>query len=73
MAKMRETPVRDAYVHAGTVRADGQMVHDFYLFQVKSPSESKYAWDYLKVLRTIPAAEAYRPLSESRCKLVKQG
>jgi branched-chain amino acid transport system substrate-binding protein len=71
-AKMRELPVRDAFTQTGTVRADGRMVHDMYLVQVKKPSESKAPWDYYKVLATIPADTAFRPLAESTCPLVKK-
>jgi branched-chain amino acid transport system substrate-binding protein len=46
------------------------MVHDFYLFEVKAPSESKYPWDYYKLLTTLPGEEAFQPLSQSRCPLV---
>ncbi|MFH1556612.1 MAG: ABC transporter substrate-binding protein [Pseudomonadota bacterium] len=70
--KMREMPVNDFFVTNGKVRADGRMEHDMYLIQVKDPSESKYPWDYYKILRTIPAAEATMPLSESKCPLVKK-
>jgi branched-chain amino acid transport system substrate-binding protein len=71
-SKMRELPVRDAFTQTGTVRADGRMVHDMYLVQVKKPSESKAPWDYYKVLATIPADAAFRPLAESTCPLVKK-
>ncbi|OYX74364.1 MAG: ABC transporter permease [Rhizobiales bacterium 32-66-11] len=70
--KMREMPVNDFFVTNGKVRVDGRMEHDMYLIQVKDPSESKYPWDYYKILRTIPAAEATMPLSESKCPLVKK-
>jgi branched-chain amino acid transport system substrate-binding protein len=70
--KMRELPVRDAFTQTGTVRADGRMVHDMYLVQVKKPSESKASWDYYKVLATLPADVAFRPLAESTCPLVKK-
>jgi branched-chain amino acid transport system substrate-binding protein len=70
--KMRELPVRDAFTQAGTVRLDGRMVHDMYLVQVKKPSESKAPWDYYKVLATLPADVAFRPLAESTCPLVKK-
>ncbi|WP_375776343.1 ABC transporter substrate-binding protein [Bradyrhizobium sp. ma5] len=69
--KMRELPVRDAFTQTGSVRADGRMIHDMYLVEVKKPSESKAPWDYYKVLATIPAAEAFKPLAESECPLVK--
>jgi branched-chain amino acid transport system substrate-binding protein len=70
-AKMRELPVRDAFTQTGTVRADGRMVHDMYLVQVKKPSESKEPWDYYKVLATVPADIAFRSLAESTCPQVK--
>jgi branched-chain amino acid transport system substrate-binding protein len=70
--KMRELPVRDAFTQTGTVRADGRMVHDMYLVQVKKPSESKASWDYYKVLATLPADVAFRPLAECTCPLVKK-
>jgi branched-chain amino acid transport system substrate-binding protein len=54
------------------VRADGRMVHDMYLAQVKTPAESKGRWDYLTILRTIPADQAFLPLEESTCSLVTQ-
>jgi branched-chain amino acid transport system substrate-binding protein len=71
MAKMRATPVNDAFAKGGTLRADGRMVHDMYLMQVKSPAESKGPWDYYKVLTTIPGNEAYRPIDKGGCPLVK--
>lgn len=71
-AKMRELPVHDSFARNGKVRADGRMVHDMYLVQVKSPSESKAPWDYYKVLATIPGDEAFKPLSESNCPLVNK-
>lgn len=72
MAKMRELPVNDFFAKGGRIREDGRMVHDMYVYEVKKPSESKAPWDYLKLRATIPANEAYRPLSESKCPLVKQ-
>jgi len=71
MGKMRETPVRDMFAENGRIRADGRMVHDMYVVQVKTPEESKYPWDYYKILKTIPGDEAFRPLAESDCPLVK--
>ncbi|WP_127088953.1 ABC transporter substrate-binding protein [Aquabacter cavernae] len=70
-AKMRELPIDDFFARNGSIRPDGRMIHDMYLAQVKTPEESKGPWDYLKILRTIPAAEAFRPLSRSECPLVK--
>lgn len=73
MAKMRELPVQDFFAKNGKLRADGRMIHDMYLMQVKKPAESKYAWDYYRVVRTIPADQAFQPLDRSECPLVKKG
>jgi branched-chain amino acid transport system substrate-binding protein len=54
----------------GTVRADGRVLHPMYLFQMKSPSESRYDWDYYKVLRTIDGDQAFRPLADGACPMV---
>jgi branched-chain amino acid transport system substrate-binding protein len=70
--KMRATPVNDMFASNGYIRRDGRMVHDMYLVQVKSPAESKDAWDLVKIVRTIPGEEAFRPLSESECPLVSK-
>ncbi|NMF98334.1 ABC transporter substrate-binding protein [Aromatoleum toluolicum] len=72
MAKMRDTPVNDFFAKNGKVRIDGRMVHDMYLAQVKKPSESKYPWDYYHIRQVIPGDEAYIPLAESKCPLVKK-
>jgi branched-chain amino acid transport system substrate-binding protein len=69
--KIRELPVDDFFA-SGRVREDGRMMHDMYLVEVKTPSESKAKWDYYKVLRRIPAEEAAQPLNESKCSLVKK-
>lgn len=73
LAKMHEMPVNDMFAENGRVREDNMMVHDMYLVQVKTPEESKYDWDYLNVLETIPAEKAFRPLDQSKCPLVKKG
>jgi len=72
MAQMKKTPVNDFFAKNGKIRDDGRMVHDMYLMHVKKPDESKYAWDYYRVKQTIPAAEAFQPLSASRCPLIKK-
>ena len=72
MAKMRELPVNDFYAKNGRVRLDGRMVHDMYFVQVKTPAESTEPWDYYKVLETIPGDQAFRPLDQGGCPLVKQ-
>lgn len=69
--KMRELPVNDFFAKGGRLRNDGRHVHDMYLIEVKAPGESKYPWDYYKVIRTIPGEEAATPLAESKCPLVK--
>ena len=72
MTQMKKTPVNDFFAKNGSIRADGRMVHDMYLLQVKKPNESTTPWDYYNVVATIPAAEAFQPLSASKCPLVKQ-
>ena len=72
MKIMKETPINDMFAKNGRIREDGRMVHDMYLFEVKKPSESKGRWDYYKLLATIPGDQAFQPLSESRCPLVKK-
>ncbi len=70
VTRMKAMPVDDFFARGGTIRADGRMVHDMYLAQVKKPDESHYAWDYYKILHTIPGDQAFRPLGESECPLV---
>jgi len=72
MAKMKATPINDFFAKNGKIRDDGRMVHDMYLAQVKKPEESKYAWDYYHIRQVIPADQAFMPLSESVCPLVKK-
>ncbi len=72
MAQMKKTPINDFFAKNGKIREDGRMVHDMYLLQVKKPTESQTPWDYYNVKATIPAAEAFQPLSASRCPLVKK-
>ena len=71
MAKMRERPVNDFYVKNGHLRADGRLVHDMYLAQVKTPAESKEPWDYYKITATIPGEQAFTTKAETRCALWK--
>jgi branched-chain amino acid transport system substrate-binding protein len=72
VAKMKELPTDDPIFGKGTVREDGRKIHPMYLFEVKSPDQSKGAWDYYKLVATIPAAEAFRPLDQGDCPLVKK-
>jgi len=69
--KMRSTPVDDFYARGARLRADNKLVHDFYLVEVKKPSDVTSPWDYYKVLQKIPADDAYLPLSQSECPLLK--
>ena len=71
MAKMKATRVNDMFAKNGEVRPDGRMVHDMTLMQVKSPAESKYAWDYYKVVQVIPGEQAFMTKAESKCALWK--
>src|SRR5262249_14067022 len=71
VAKMKEMPTDDKLFGKGTVRADGRKIHPMYLFAVNKPAESRAAWDYSKLRATIPAAEAFRPLADGGCPLVK--
>lgn len=71
MAKMKEMPIDDPLFGKGEVRIDGRAIHDMYLYKVKAPSESTGPWDYYTTVATIPAAEAFRPLDQGGCSLVK--
>lgn len=70
-ARMRATPVVDAYTRHGTIRADGRLVHDLYLMRVKAPEQSKGPWDLWEQVEVVPAATAFPPLENSRCPLVR--
>ena len=65
-------PTDDPLFGQGTIRSDGRKIHPMYLFQVKSPDESKGPWDVYKAVATIPADQAFRPLREGGCPLVTQ-
>jgi branched-chain amino acid transport system substrate-binding protein len=73
MSKMREMPINDFFAKNGQIRQDGRMVHDMYVYEVKKPSESKGEWDYYKLREVIPGDQAFRPLKDSVCPLVKKG
>ncbi len=68
--KMKEMPVEDPLFGKSTVRADGRVIHDSYLFEVKTPAESKGPWDYYKLISTAPADKAFRPVNQGGCPLV---
>jgi len=71
-AKMRELPIKDAVMRNASIRPDGRVIHDMYLVEVKTPAQSKGAWDYYNILSTIPANQAFMPLAQSQCSLVKK-
>ena len=71
MAKMRETPINDFMTRNGTIRADGRVMRDMYLMRAKAPRAAQGEWDLLEVVQTIPAEEAFRPLAEGGCPLVR--
>jgi branched-chain amino acid transport system substrate-binding protein len=71
MQAMRAAPIDDFFTHNGHIRADGLMVHDLRLFRVKTPGESHYPWDYFRLVTTIPGDQAFPPLANSKCPLVR--
>lgn len=72
VAAMKAMPVDDPLFGKGKIEPNGRNIHDAYLFEVKSPSESKGPWDYYKLVATIPASEAFTPLDKSTCPLLKK-
>jgi len=72
IAKMKEMPTDDPLFGKGSIRVDGRKIHPAYLVQVKTPAESKAPWDYYKIVATIPADQAFRPLADGECSLVKK-
>ena len=71
MAKMRETPINDFMTKNGKLREDGRVIRDMYLFQVKTPAESKGKDDIYKLVATVPGDQAYRPLKDGHCPYIK--
>jgi branched-chain amino acid transport system substrate-binding protein len=72
MEQLRKTKIDDMFTDDGTIRADGLMVHAMYVMQVKKPSESKYPWDYYRVVKKMSGEEAFGKLADSTCPLVKK-
>lgn len=72
VAKMKEIPTDDPLFGKGSIEPNGRALHPAYLFEVKTPSESKGPWDYYKLIGTTSADKAFRPLSESKCALLKK-
>ncbi|TFZ03169.1 ABC transporter substrate-binding protein [Ramlibacter henchirensis] len=71
MAAMKAAPINDMYAQGGKIREDGRMVHEMYLMQVKAPAESKYPWDYYKIVKRVSGEQAFTTKSESKCSLWK--
>ena len=71
MAELRRAKIDDMFTKGGYVRADGVMVHDMYVVQVKAPRESKYPWDYYRVINVMPGSEAFGPIT-GRCPLARK-
>jgi branched-chain amino acid transport system substrate-binding protein len=72
LKQLRSAKIDDAVIRNGSIRPDGRLVHDMYVFQVKSPAESKEPFDYYKTVGVVKGDDAFQPLSKSRCPLVKK-
>jgi branched-chain amino acid transport system substrate-binding protein len=72
MKQLKSMKISDPVIQKGHIRADGRLIHNMYLVQVKKPSESKYPWDYYKIVSTIPGDQAFLPANKSVCPLIKQ-
>ena len=72
MKAMKEMPINDMFARNAKLREDGKLLHDFYLVSVKSPAQSREPWDYYNIVKTVSGSDAYVPLSESTCPLVKK-
>src|SRR6516165_7718781 len=70
--KMKEIPINDFFTKGGRVREDGRVIRNMYLFQVKTPEESKYAYDYYKLLKTVAGDEAFRPIEQGGCRMIAE-
>ena len=72
LAQMKATPINDFFSKGQIRKEDGRFVHDMYLFEAKTPAESKGPWDYYKLVATVPGDKAFLPLSQSKCPMVKK-
>jgi branched-chain amino acid transport system substrate-binding protein len=72
MKALREMPIHDAFARNASLRADGKLIHDMYVVSVKTPQQSKEPWDYYNIVKTVPGDQAFMPLSESKCPLLKK-
>jgi branched-chain amino acid transport system substrate-binding protein len=70
--QMKALPTQDPLFGHGSIRPDGRVIHDMYLFEVKSPAESREAWDYYRLKRTVPASQAFRPMDQGGCRMVME-
>ena len=70
--KMKEIPINDLFTKGGRVREDGRVIRNMYLFQVKTPEESQYAYDYYKLLKTVAGDEAFRPIEQGGCRMIAE-
>ena len=71
MAKLKSMKINDMFAKNGYIRPDGRMIHEYYLMEVKKPSESKYPWDYYKIVAKVPGEQAFNTKAESKCALWK--
>jgi branched-chain amino acid transport system substrate-binding protein len=71
MTQLKTAKINDMFAKGGYIRPDGRMVHDMFLMQVKKPAESKYPWDYYKLVATVPGDQAFATKAESKCSLWK--
>jgi len=71
LAQLRSGPIKAPFIKNGELRADGKLVRDIWLMKVKAPEASKKPWDYMEITGTIAGKDAFRPVSESECKLLK--
>jgi branched-chain amino acid transport system substrate-binding protein len=68
---MKEIPTDDPLFGKGSIRANGRVIHPMYLLQVKKPEEQRYPWDYAKIAQVVPGDEAFKPMAEAGCAMVK--
>ena len=72
MAELKKNKINDMFAKDGYIRADGLMVHDMYVYQVKKPSESKYPWDYYRVIKVMKGDEAFGATPDASCPFLKK-
>jgi branched-chain amino acid transport system substrate-binding protein len=72
MAQLKKAKINDMFAKNGYIRKDGRMIHEMYLLEVKKPEESKYPWDYYKVVAKVPGEQAFQSLEKSTCSFIKK-